>query len=287
MFIGFSTASLEFLGELKRMILYQDYAKELISKIGRITELVAHSPSVGTFHEGIVSSYLESFLPRRFSIKTGFVYNSKDKISSPQIDILVIDENIPSAYLFKDKNIVVVMPEAVVCAIEIKTNFDKQAFDDIAHKSKQYREVNPTGFNLLALCFKCKVKKVETVSNWYKSIKIEDQRMNYPYHITVLDDCLIQSYPDPLIKPEGACRIVCNNDKDKEEALLTNFLFTIIKLCEMKDGINTSKIIDTIFHGDFDKLFTIKHQVFKYGVGVVDMSEMNRSNGSNLYRKNG
>ncbi len=267
------------------MILYQNYAKELISKIGRISELTRHAPSVGTFHENIVSNFLENFISKRFSVKTGFVFNSELKESSPQIDILIIDENIPSAYLFQDKGLVVATPESVVCAIEIKTNFDKNSFDDICKKSVSYRKVNPTGKNIISLCFKSKVANSETVSGWYEKTEIEDDWLNYPNEITILDSCVLKLIPEPLIKPFGASYIVCNEGVDVEEALLTSFLFSVMKLCELKAGENSSRTIGAIFAGDFDTLFTQKHTVFKYGKGRVNLNEINSNTGKNIYKR--
>lgn len=270
------------------MALYQSYAKELMSKLGRLNDLVGHAPSIGTYHENIVGNYLRNFISRRFSIKTGFVYNSETNEVSPQMDILVIDENVPSAYLFQDDDFVVSIPDAVVCAIEVKTNFDKDAFLDIAKKSEQYRKSNPTGFNLLALCFKTKVAKLETISNWFKSVDIEDVWLNYPESITILDDCILESFPAPITLPTGSCRTVCNdNVEEKSEALLTHFLFSVMKLCELKAGVNSDKTIGSIFSGDFDKLFTLKHKVFKYGEGMIELEKLNRSDGSNIYTRSG
>lgn len=266
------------------MVLYQNYAKELISKIGRLNLLVKHAPSIGTFHENIVSNYLKNFLSRRFSVKTGFVFNTDSHEVSPQLDILVIDENVPSAYLFQDGEFVVAVPEAVVCAIEIKTNFDKEAFEDISKKSEQYRIANPKGHNLFALCFKSTVK-VETLRQWYELQQIPDSWLNYPSEITILDRYVIKSLPEPLVKPSGACRIICNDENNKEEALLTNFLFSVMKLCELKAGINDTRTISAIFAGDFDSLYTIKHEVFKYGVGCSELEELNRTDGSSVYRR--
>ncbi|CAH1542612.1 conserved hypothetical protein [Vibrio jasicida] len=266
------------------MVLYQNYAKELISKIGRLNLLVNHAPSIGTFHENIVSNYLKNFLSRRFSVKTGFVFNTASHEVSPQLDILVIDENVPSAYLFQDGEFVVAVPEAVVCAIEIKTNFDKDAFEDIAKKSEKYRIANPQGHNLFALCFNSTVK-VETLSQWYELQTISDSWLNYPSEITILDRYVIKSFPEPLVKPSGACRIVCNDEHSKEEALLTYFLFSVMKLCELKAGINDTRTISAIFAGDFDSLYTIKHEVFKYGVGRRELEELNGADGSTKYRR--
>ncbi|GDY27581.1 hypothetical protein AHAT_34710 [Agarivorans sp. Toyoura001] len=268
------------------MALYQSYAKELMSKLGRLNDLVGHAPSIGTYHENIVGNYLRNFISRRFSIKTGFVYNSVSNEVSPQMDILVIDENVPSAYLFQDDDFVVAVPDAVVCAIEVKTNFDKEAFLDIAKKSEQYRKSNPTGFNILALCFKAKVVQIETVASWFESVDIKDSWLNYPKSITILDDCLIESFPPQSVQPSGACRTVCNDDvEEKSEALLTHFLFSVLKLCELKAGVNSDRTIGAIFSGDFDKLFTLKHKVFKYGSGMLELEKLNRSDGSNIYSR--
>jgi hypothetical protein len=270
------------------MALYQSYAKELMSKLGRLNDLVKHAPSIGTYHENIIGSYLRNFISKRFSIKTGFVYNSETNEVSPQMDILVIDENVPSAYLFQDDDFVVAVPDAVVCAIEVKTNFDKEAFFDIAKKSEQYRKANPTGFNLLALCFKSKVVQLKTIAGWFENVDIKDTWLNYPKSITILDDCIIEAFPEPTIQPDGSCRTVCNdNVEEKEEALLTHFLFSVMKLCELKAGVNSDRTIGSIFSGDFDKLFTLKHAVFKYGVGMLELEKLNRSDGTNIYTKTG
>jgi len=250
------------------MILYQNYAKEIISKIGRISEMVRHAPSIGSYHESIVKNYLSVFLPKRYSVKTGFVYNSIEKITSSQIDILIIDENIPSAYLFQDGDFVIVLPESVVCAIEVKTNFDRAAFFDITKKAHQYRLANRDGSNILALCFKCKVKKLETLSEWYKLIELDNNIMNYPESITILDDSHIQCMKNEF----GIGRVICQESvKDKDEALLTMFLFSIMKACELKANIKTEKTIHTIFDGDFDQLFLIERLCFKYGVGAINI----------------
>lgn len=268
------------------MILYQGYARELQSKIGRLADLVRHAPSVGNFHENIVSNYLENFISRRFSIKTGFVYNSQNGKTSSQIDILVIDENVPSAYLFQDKNFVVVIPESVVCAIEIKTNFDKSAFLDISKKAFDYRQANSVGFNIVALCFKSKVKDVSIISEWCKRIEITDNWLNYPKDIIILDDCILTSLPNPIAKPSGLLRIICNDEvREKDEARLTYFLFIVMKLCELKAGVNTAQTISTIFARDFDKLFTIQHKCVKYGNGAMEVDELNYPNGNSLYKR--
>jgi len=268
------------------MILYQNYAKEIMSKLGRLNELVKHAPSVGTYHENLITNYLSNFLSKRYSVKTGFVYNPKTQDVSPQIDILVIDENVPSAYLFQDGIFAVVVPNAVVSAIEVKTVLNKSSFDDIVKKSIQYRKANPQGFNLSALCFRSSTKRLDTVAGWCKSQEGDDNFLNYPHKIIVLDSFILDLMLEPVAKPFGLYVTTCNDDVDlKEEAILTQFLFSIMKRCELKAGIHTCETIDTIFAGDFDKLFFLHHQAFKFGIGKVPMQEFNKVNGENIFRR--
>jgi hypothetical protein len=44
------------------MIIYQNYAAEMLAKFGRISKMVEHSPSIGNYHESIVKNYLRNFL---------------------------------------------------------------------------------------------------------------------------------------------------------------------------------------------------------------------------------
>ncbi|QSX36952.1 DUF6602 domain-containing protein [Shewanella sedimentimangrovi] len=271
------------------MALYQNYAKELLSKLGRLNELIKHAPSIGTFHESIISNYLKNFLPQRFSVKTGFIFNPSSKDISPQIDIIVVDENVPSAYLFKDLDFVVVSPYSVVCAIEIKTNFNKGSFIDICDKSNLYTKVNPYPINnFIALCFKTTTTNENTVGGWYSSVKIEDEWLNYPSEIFILDYCYFKSAPNIHSTPSGVLRIVCNENSgvDREEALLTSFLFTVLKFCELKDGKHREDTIQTVFQGDYDNLFLMKHECFKYGVGKLDLLEYKLANGEIIYKRN-
>lgn len=269
------------------MALYQNYAKEILSKLGRLNELIRHAPSIGSFHESFISNYLKNFLPRRFSIKTGFVYNPTSREVSPQIDILVIDENVPSSYLFQDGDFVVVTPSSVVCAIEIKTNFDKNSLRDIASKTKLYRKVNPYPINnFLALCFKTKTKNIETIGNWYKSIDAVDNWLDYPKEITVLDLGSFRASSEEQSIPFGVLRIVCNENSqvDKAESLLTNFLFSIMKLCELRDGKHFMDTINTVFQGDFDKLFILRHECFRYSIGKSPLVKHSLMNGKVIYK---
>lgn len=108
---------------------FDSFAAELMSKFKRLNKLdVDHKLSEGTYHEEIIRHVLKNFLSKRYSVKTGFIY--KDGKHSKQIDILIIDESSPAAYYFQEGEFAVVMPEAVVAFIEVKTTLNTDSFPE-------------------------------------------------------------------------------------------------------------------------------------------------------------
>lgn len=102
--------------------LFKSLAAEMVAKYKRLNYFTNHPGSIGTYHETLLKSTLRQFLPKRYSLKTGFVYI--DGQVSNQIDILIIDELEPTSYYFQEEDLVVVHPDAVVSAIEVKTTLN-------------------------------------------------------------------------------------------------------------------------------------------------------------------
>src|SRR5260221_13435972 len=107
---------------------FKSYADEIAGKFQRIKSLVKHREASGNYHEEILRTVLRNFLTKRFSVKQGFIYKDKEQVSN-QIDIMIIDENSPAAYLFQEGDFAIVIPEAVIAVIEVKTTLDATSFD--------------------------------------------------------------------------------------------------------------------------------------------------------------
>jgi len=105
---------------------YQSICDEISAKFERISEIVSHSPSIGSYHESILRSIVSSILPNTISVKTGFVLTSTG--ISPQTDFLVIHETDPYAYVFKEAEFAIVHARAVSTIGEVKTNITKAEF---------------------------------------------------------------------------------------------------------------------------------------------------------------
>lgn len=107
---------------------FGSFASEIQSKLHRLSKIVKHPTTQGDYHEEIIRVVLRNFLPKRFSVKKGFVYKGPEQVSK-QIDLMVVDENSPAAYVFQEGSFAIVLPQAVVAVMEIKTNLNANDFD--------------------------------------------------------------------------------------------------------------------------------------------------------------
>jgi len=163
---------------------FESFAKEIEGKFNRIKHLTDHGPSKGDYHEEILRSIIRNFLTKRFSVKKGFIYKNQEEKSS-QIDIMIVDENHPAAYVFQEGDFAVVMPEAVVAIVEVKTTLDAGQFDEaitnIARAKNLYQF--PTNLAGLVFGFGGTPPSDETLDGWFKrdaAKKIVDNKINGP-----------------------------------------------------------------------------------------------------------
>ena len=91
--------------------------EELYSIKDRIRSLVPHWATDGEYKEVALRSVLRRHLPESVIVGRGFVVGPHS--SSTQIDVLVVNANKPT--LFKDGDLLIVTPDSVVGAIEVKT----------------------------------------------------------------------------------------------------------------------------------------------------------------------
>lgn len=103
---------------------YNAYRKsishELVSIKNRVRNIIsdAHWGEEGRYKEVILTDMLRKHLPKSVSVGTGFIMG--EGILSTQIDIIVYRNDIP--VLFQQSDFVIVIPEAVLGIIEVKSS---------------------------------------------------------------------------------------------------------------------------------------------------------------------
>lgn len=122
---------------------------EFASRVDRLAQIIgtSHEHSVGSYKESLLRKLIAEFIPKRYSVGTGFVvftreselndknsdnidlWNLKEHRVSKQLDIVVFDDyNFPP--ILRDGDFVVLRPEAVRVVIEVKGYLSKEGVND-------------------------------------------------------------------------------------------------------------------------------------------------------------
>lgn len=116
---------------------------------GWIEELVRHAPSVGAFYEDSLSSIVREYLPSKYKVGRGFVYDPLTRRSSRQIDILVYD-CWNEAPLFERGQFVVITSSNLIKLAEVKK----------ALKLEDVRQIIKNNFSSSVICNKSSDKRL-------------------------------------------------------------------------------------------------------------------------------
>lgn len=171
---------------------YLGLANEMAAKLRRVSSFVSHGPSIGAYHEEVLRSILGMMLPSRFQLRTGFAFNAASG-ASQQGDILVVDETHPDAYYFKEGNFAVVSPDALVCAIEVKTKLTKRDFSESITALHSFPKVAKKRVPVTFLfAYESPPFTPDRLAKWYEAIDcVPDDLRNYPWGIFALNQGLI------------------------------------------------------------------------------------------------
>ena len=105
----------------------ESYTEEVKSKFKRLDKIIgsAHWGAVGAYKEQVVKEQIVQFVPKQFTVGTGFVLSNDDgqKILSKQIDLLIWDSTYHVPY-FQAGDFVIVSPAACKAVVEVKGRLD-------------------------------------------------------------------------------------------------------------------------------------------------------------------
>lgn len=148
---------------------FESYANEIASKFRRLQNIVGHPVASGDYHEEVLREILRNFLSKRFSVKKGFIYAGSDNVSR-QMDVMIIDENCPAAYIFQEGDFAVVLPQAVVAVMEVKTTFRAAEFDMAIENIASAKKLMEFPGNVTGIVFGFDGTKPtdNTLDKWFK-----------------------------------------------------------------------------------------------------------------------
>lgn len=102
-------------------------SEEFRSLQDRLEMLIGHAPTLGSYRETLLRSFISRHLPDKYHVASGFLLG---KFYSPkrQLDIIIYDRS-NYAPFFREGDLVVLPIHAVRAIIEVKTTLDAKALD--------------------------------------------------------------------------------------------------------------------------------------------------------------
>lgn len=117
---------------------HESTSKELDAIKNRVRNLIggANWGYEGRYKEAVLKSVIRRFLPKKYTIGSGFVVKKEEVLeTSSQIDLMIYDTSFP--LLFSEGDFVITTPESIRGIIEIKTNLKNQNLKCIIEKSNR------------------------------------------------------------------------------------------------------------------------------------------------------
>ncbi len=120
---------------------YKSISEEIETKFSRVRDLVPNARvSSGLWKESIFRDMLRNFLPKKFSVSTGYIRNNLTKDSSKQIDILIHD-NLNFRSYFAADNFTIAPAESCLAVIEVKSGSVKDDLPKALENIKTAKKV--------------------------------------------------------------------------------------------------------------------------------------------------
>lgn len=165
---------------------YRGVAAELQGKLRRLSTFVAHASSIGAYHEEILKSVIAPLVPLRFSLRTGFCYD-KEHGASRQADIILVDENDPGAYFFREGDFAVVHPHAVVAVVQVKARLRKDDFAEAMAVLASFGTMTAEWLPTFVFAFEAPPLTERRMHTWYRSLALPDELSSYPLAVLALN----------------------------------------------------------------------------------------------------
>ncbi len=289
-----------------RRSLLESASKVMKAEFERAKNDVPHYGERGTEVEYILIKWLEQYIPKRFSVTSGFIIDDGDKVS-PQTDIIIYD-SLNSPVLRHSEKFKILPADNVAISIEVKSRLTKDAFLDSVKKTNIIKSLGKTPISDLDLvsngarkiiqsqtmsilfAFESDVT-IETIAEWYKDNFVNGSHLDFVYILnkgwldlaakmpgeqtvsTILS-------PEALFKPANVpapIEIWLGMHKD-----IDNLLFNFVRMVLSYLQVFRNKMYIP-YNGIFDYEGKDAHALY---IGSVNESRPNKKNVQLVHKKN-
>jgi hypothetical protein len=124
------------------MDIYENLKNELLAKSGALKSLTQHSKLKGDYTEALVRDFIRRFVPQKYKVGHGIVYNSRTQQTSRECDVIVYDIS-DAAPLFEAQDLVIVDSNQVRIVMQVKSTLDSSTMKEAIANLEGVKTVNP------------------------------------------------------------------------------------------------------------------------------------------------
>lgn len=250
----------------------QGITDEIIAQSNRIELLIQHSQTKGNYRELLLRKVLQRYLPKKYSVVTGFVEGCKR-----QCDIIIYDSENFSP-LFKEEELVVVPLKSVRALIEVKTELTSSSLREsleLIWDFARFRST-PTPIFKGIFAFRTNYKNVSSIAKFIKKFYHENfhsfqhstRDIQYLYesiNSICIDnrECLLIDVVDYYLKDDSIRPRVYSLESMNEEMNIYNAFF-FSELFSFLDTEKYSKKVNTKYFRSLSTDAILKKELCLY-----------------------
>lgn len=123
------------------MDFYGYLKNELLAKNGALRSLTQQSKVKGDYTEALVRDFIRRFVPQRYKVGHGIVYNPRNGQRSRECDILVYDVS-EAAPLFESQDLVIVDSNQVRIVMQVKSTINSNTMKEAISNLQAAKRLN-------------------------------------------------------------------------------------------------------------------------------------------------
>ncbi|MDD4363265.1 MAG: hypothetical protein PHD33_03530 [Atribacterota bacterium] len=241
--------------DIKLRNIFLSLQKQMIEKLSSDREIIFHPTSKGDASELNWKTWLETYLPKRYSVDKAFVIDSQNNISQ-QLDLVIYDKQY-SPFVFNQDNAIYIPSESVYAVFEVKQEVNKNHLLYAGDKIKSVRELNRTSAPIIHAGGKIDIPKtpfriiggILTLSSGWSNVfgkSFIDVHKKFNENSQVDIGCILEKGSFIVDYRNG----VSIKISSKEESLIFFFLNLLIKLQDLgtvpsMDIYSYAKVLDS------------------------------------------
>jgi len=165
---------------------FEGVSKRMLNEFKEITIAVNYPLRRGESREDVLRDFLKKYLPKKYSVGKGIVFNSIGE-SSRELDIVIYD-NLECPLLYNENNVQFFPIEGIYAVVEVKSNLGREELKDAVGKVESIKKLSAFPDKIAGLIFgySCRQSLVKTFQVFLELLEHTDPKRRTDF-VCILD----------------------------------------------------------------------------------------------------